>query len=437
MIAKFKKHVAENFSLLANKKLFLAISGGIDSMVLLHLLQQMQYEIAILHCNFQLRGEESENDLKFVQNYAHQFEIPFSFVSFETETFAKENKLSIQVAARKLRYNWFNQQLINKKFDFLLTAHHADDDLETFIINFSRGTGLDGLVGIPAQNEKIIRPLLPFSRQEIEIYANENNLKWREDSSNSKDKYLRNNIRHNIIPLLKELNSDFLGSFQTTLNNLKQAQNLVEDATILIYQQVVSDEENLKQIDLQKLKSLPNYKAYLYQWLNPFGFSAWNDIYNLVESQSGKQVFSENFQLLKDRDFLLLSPKKSSNINEQYLINKNQELVNFPIKMTFCKVTDTSITSNQSIFVDENKLQFPLRLTKWKTGDSFFPFGMNGKSKKVSKFFKDEKLSLIEKENAWLLCSNNQIVWIVGMRQDERFKVDEFSKELLQITILE
>ena len=434
MVLKFKKHLSENFSLLTNKKLFLAVSGGIDSMVLLHLFQYMQFEIAILHCNFQLRGEESDGDLKFVQNYAHQFEIPFLFISFETETFAKENKLSIQVAARKLRYSWFNQKLISEKFDFILTAHHADDDLETFIINFSRGTGLDGLVGIPSQNEKVIRPLLPFSRQEIENYAYKNNLKWREDSSNSKDKYLRNNVRHSIIPLLKKLNTDFLGSFQTTLNNLKQAQNLVEDATILVYQQVVSDEEDLKKINLKKLKSLPNYKAYLYQWLNPFGFSAWNDIYNLVESQSGKQIFSQNFQLLKDRDFLFLSPKKIIKENEQYFINKNQELVNFPIKLTFCKVTDLSKTSIQTIFVDENKLYFPLQLRKWKTGDSFFPFGMNGKSKKVNKFFKDEKLSSVQKENTWLLCSDNQIVWVVGMRQDERFKIDESTKYILEIT---
>jgi tRNA(Ile)-lysidine synthase len=436
MISKFKNHLANNFPFLANKKLFLAISGGIDSMVLLHLFQQLDYNFEILHCNFQLRGEESNNDLQFIQNYAAQFEIPFSFVHFDTTTYAKAQKLSIQVAARKLRYDWFEAQLSDQNFDYLLTAHHADDDLETFIINFSRGTGLDGLSGIPSQNGKIVRPLLPFSRQEIEDYAKKNSLEWQEDSSNASDKYLRNNIRHHIIPSLKSLNSNFLTSFQATINNLKQAQSLVEDATILVYQQVVHDEENLKRIDRNKLKLLPNYRAYLYQWLNPFGFSAWEDIYNLVESQSGKIILSEKHQLLKDRDTLILSPRSNSIDNEQFIIKKNQELVNFPIKLSISKVTDISVVANQSIFVDENKLHFPLQLRKWQTADSFLPFGMNGKSKKVSKYFKDEKLSLLEKEKTWLLCSDNQIVWIIGMRQDERFKTTTATKQMLQITLL-
>jgi len=436
MISEFKNHLASNFPLLANKKLFLAISGGIDSMVLLHLFQQLDYNFEILHCNFQLRGEESNNDLQFIQHYAAQFEIPCSFVHFDTTTYAKAQKLSIQVAARKLRYDWFEAQLSEQNFDYLLTAHHADDDLETFVINFSRGTGLDGLVGIPGQNGKIVRPLLPFSRQEIEDYAKKNSLEWQEDSSNASDKYLRNNIRHHIIPALKSLNSNFLTSFQATLNNLKQAQSLVEDATILVYQQVVHDEENLKRIDRNKLKLLPNYRAYLYQWLNPFGFSAWEDIYNLVESQSGKIILSEKHQLLKDRDTLILSPRSNSIDNEQFIIKKNQELVNFPIKLSISKVTDISVVANQSIFVDENKLHFPLQLRKWQTADSFLPFGMNGKSKKVSKYFKDEKLSLLEKEKTWLLCSDNQIVWIIGMRQDERFKTTTATKQMLQITLL-
>ena len=436
MISKFKKHLANKFSLLANKNLFLAISGGVDSMVLLHLFQQLDYNFEILHCNFQLREEESKKDFEFVQNYANQFNIPFSHIDFDTKTYAKAHQLSIQVAARQLRYDWFEQQLTEKKFDYLLTAHHLDDDLETFIINFSRGTGLDGLVGIPVKNEKIIRPLLPFSRKEIEDYANENNLKWQEDSSNSSDKYLRNNIRHHIIPSLKSLNSNFLISFQSTLNNLKQAQSLVEDATILVYQQIVSDEEGLKKINLKKLKLLPNFQAYLYQWLNPFGFSAWEDIYSLVESQSGKQIFSEKYQLLKDRHFLILSPKSEIINNEQFFITKNQKLVNFPIKLSINKVSDISVAANQSIFVDENKLDFPMQLRKWQTGDFFFPFGMNGKSKKVSKFFKDEKLSLLEKQNTWLLCSDNQIIWVVGMRQDERFITTTATKQILQITFL-
>lgn len=435
MISKFKKHLDQNFSFLKNKKLFLAVSAGIDSMVMLHLFQQLDYKIRILHCNFQLRGKESQGDFEFIQNYANQHEIPFSFAIFETQKYSNDNKVSIQVGARELRYGWFYEQLAEKNYDYILTAHHADDAIETFLINFSRGTGLEGLTGIPSQNKKIIRPLLNFSRQEIEDYAHENNIQWREDSTNTSDKYYRNKIRHQIVPVLKELNPGFLNSFQKTIQHLQQVQSLVDDATILIYQQVVIEEDNQKKINLNKLKKLPNYRAYLYQWLKPFGFSAWEDIYDLVESQSGKQVFSDGFRLLKDRDSLILGPINLEIEKQQFLISENQSEVNFPLKMTFCKVSDISNVSNVTIFVDIKKLQFPLVLRKWAAGDSFLPLGMNGRHKKISKLLKDEKLSLIEKEKVWLLCSNNQIVWVVGIRQDERFKINKTTQNLLQITL--
>jgi tRNA(Ile)-lysidine synthase len=227
---------------------------------------------------------------------------------FDTEAFANDYKLSTQVAARDLRYNWFYELLETENYDYVLTAHHADDNLETFLINLSRGTGLEGLVGIPEQNDKIIRPLLPFSREEIANYAKENNIEWREDSSNASDKYLRNKIRHDLVPLLKELNPQFIDSFQKTQSYLQESQAMVEDASIMVYQQVAKQEGEAIYFDLNQLLRLPNYKSYLYQWLHEFGFSAWDDIYNLVESQSGKQVFSTEFRLLKDREFLILIP---------------------------------------------------------------------------------------------------------------------------------
>jgi tRNA(Ile)-lysidine synthase len=231
------------------------------------------------------------------------------------------------------------------------------------------------------------------------------------------------------------LNPSFLSSFETTLQQLQQSQSLVNDAAILIYQQVVTEENNQKNIDLDKLKVLPNYKAYLYQWLQPFGFKAWNDIYDLVESQSGKQVFSSGFRLLKDRSFLILSPLELKDATE-YWISENQMQVNFPLKLSFCKVSDISNVSNTTIFVDEKKMDFPLVIRKPKTGDLFQPLGMNGQSKKISKFFKDEKLSLIEKEKVWLLCSKTEIIWVIGMRQDERFKTEITTQNILQITLL-
>lgn len=435
MLAKLQKHIAHDFPFLEQKKLFLAVSGGLDSMVLVHLFQQLDFEIAILHCNFQLRGLESFGDQNFIQNYAQENNISIFITQFDTTAFSKDYKLSTQVAARELRYSWFYEQLEANNFDYLLTAHHADDTIETFLINLTRGTGLEGLTGIPKQNDKVIRPLLCFTRQEIEHYAKENKIEWREDSSNASDKYLRNKIRHHLIPIFKELNPNFMDSFQNTQNYLQDAQMLVEDASIMVYQQVAKQEEEAIFFDLNQLKKLPNYKSYLYQWLNEFGFTAWDDIYDLVDSQSGKQVFSAEFRLLKDRDFLILSPLHTIDEEAEYNIDSSQNQINIPLNLSFSKVTDISIGSNTTIFVDEDTLQFPLVLRHWKEGDSFQPFGMNGKSKKVSKLFKDEKLSLIDKENVWLLCSGTKIVWIIGMRQDDRFRITNTTKKLLKIQL--
>jgi tRNA(Ile)-lysidine synthase len=435
MLEKFQNHIVQNFDFLIGKKLLLATSGGLDSMIMVDLFHKLSFDIAMAHCNFQLRGVESFEDQQFVQNYADANEIDVFITQFDTTTFAKDFKLSIQVAARELRYSWFYELLETKKYDYILTAHHADDNLETFIINLIRGTGLEGLTGIPAQNGNIIRPLLIFSRQEIEQYAKEINMEWREDSSNTSDKYLRNKIRHNVVPVLKELNPDFLSSFLKTQAYLHESKAMAEDASILVYQQVAEEKGEEIHFDLNKLKKLPNYKSYLYEWLNEFKFSAWEDIYDLVDGQSGKQVFSEGFRLLKDRDSLILCPINNEDEIEEYYIFKDQKEINIPLNLSFLKVTDTSLVSNTTIFVDEDKLWFPLVLRRWKHGDKFQPTGMEGKSKKVSKFFKDNKLSLIEKENSWILCSDNQIVWIVGFRQDERFKIGNRTKKILKIQL--
>jgi len=246
---------------------------------------------------------------------------------------------------------------------------------------------------------------------------------------------LRNKIRHNLVPILKELNPDFLSSFQKTQKYLQESKTMAEDASIMVYQQVAKENGEDIHFDLNQLKKLPNYKSYLYYWLNEFGFSAWDDIYDLVESQTGKQVFSNEFRLLKNRDFLILSPINFVDESEEFFINKNQKEVKVPLNLSFSRVEVISAVSNTTIFVDEDKLWYPLVLRRWKEGDTFQPFGMEGKSKKLSKFFKDEKLSLIEKENAWLLCSDNQVVWIVGVRQDENFRIKNTTKKILKIQL--
>jgi tRNA(Ile)-lysidine synthetase-like protein len=435
MLQKFQIHISEYFPFLNGKKLLLATSGGLDSMVMVNLFHKLSFEIAIAHCNFQLRGVESFEDQKFIQDYAEENGINLFLTQFDTETFAKDYKLSTQVAARELRYHWFQEIVNTENFDFILTAHHADDNLETFLINLVRGTGLDGLTGIPVQNENVIRPLLIFSRQEIEQYAKENNIDWREDSSNASDKYLRNKIRRHLVPILKELNTEFLSSFHKTQTYLQESQTMVEDASIMVYQQVAKEIGEDTHFDLKKLKQLPNYKSYLYQWLRDFGFTAWEDIYDLVEGQTGKRVYSKDFRLLKNRETLILIPKNEAEETEEFLIEKNQDKVNIPLNLSFCKVADISIASNATIFVDGDKLVFPLVLRKSKTGDFLHPFGMNGRTKKLSKLFKDEKLSLIEKEDSWILCSENQIVWVIGLRQDERFKIESKTTNILKIEV--
>jgi len=403
-------------------------------MVLLDLFYKLRFDICVVHCNFQLRGKESDADEMLVRETCQDRFIPYFIESFDTLKFSKENKLSIQLAARKLRYDWF-QEIISLGFDYVLTAHHLDDNVETFLINFIRGTGLEGLTGIPAQNKKIVRPLLPFSREEIENYAQQNKIRWREDSSNASDKYFRNKLRHNIVPTLKELNTGFLDSYQNTINHLQQAESLVDDASKLVYEKVVEVNENQVEIHLNSLLQFKNYKAYLYQWLKEYGFSAWNDIYDLVEAQSGKQVFSETHVLLKDREKLILSERKSSNNSAVFIIESIESKVNIPLKLTFNKVVNIFETVSNCIFVDENKIKFPLTIRKWQEGDYFYPSGMNGK-KKLSKYFKDEKYSLFDKENQWLLCSEDQIIWVIGKRADNRFRATETTQQIIKIEVI-
>ncbi len=430
MLQKFQEHISQKFAQLHQSKNLIAVSAGLDSMVLVDLCRKLSINFSIIHCNFRLRDKESEAETQFLTQFCEENNIEVFTNYFNTKEYALKNQLSIQVAARNLRYTWFEEILQKHHFNYLLTAHHANDSLETFLINLSRGTGIEGLTGIPERNNYIIRPLLPFSRKQILEYAQENNLKWCEDSSNNQDKYLRNNIRHNVIPKLEELNPLFLESFQNTLQNLEQAQSLVHDAAQNLYNKIVLEENNQLKIDINNLKKHQNYKAYLYQWLKNYGFTAWNDIYNLVEAQSGKQIFSDNYVLLKNRNELILYEKKC--FSEVFFIEENLKCLKIPLKLTFKKVNTLKNVDRNTIFVDYDKIQFPLQLRKKIVGDYFYPNGMSGK-KKISKFYKDEKFSLADKENQWLLTSSNNIVWVVGKRADKRFLATPKTLNILKI----
>ena len=431
MLNHFKKNIETDFSFLKGKKILIACSGGMDSVVLTHLMKKLNFEIALAHCNFSLRGKESDGDEMFVIGLAKNMQIPVFAETFDTKKYAKEHKISTQMAARDLRYAWFDEILKDFKFDYLLTAHHLDDTLETFFINLSRGTGLTGLAGIPKKNNKIIRPLLNFSREEILKYAEENNLKWREDSSNLKTDYLRNKLRLEVLPQFKETNEALLKNFQKTQRNIQASQNLIEDYSALVYNLVVSEAVDSYKINIPKIKELPHTDALLYELLNGFGFTEWEDVSNLLDAQTGKQLFSKTHRLIKNREELVLTEIDLEKQNDEFLVS--EEEITSPINLKIEPSKYIGETEKNLIYVASEKLNFPLKLRKWKRGDSFQPFGMKGK-KKLSKFFKDEKIPLNEKEKIWLLLSDEKIVWVIGHRMDDRFKVTENTKRILKIT---
>jgi len=434
MLKPFKKHIEQTFPELLEKKILVACSGGLDSVVLTRLLKYLGRTISIAHCNFSLRGEESDGDTEFVQNLASQLEVPFYSETFDTKAFAKDHKLSTQMAARELRYQWFESLCAQIGYDVIATAHHADDVLETILINLSRGTGIKGLTGIPEQTQTIIRPLLPFTRDEVLTFAKSENYFWREDSSNASSDYLRNALRHKVIPAYKEASKNVLKGVQKTVTHLQATEQLVGDYMVLLYNLLITETEDGYEIDLLKLNDLPNQGAVMYELLSPFGFTAWEDIIALATAQSGKQVYSDSHRLLKDRTKFLLTVRESKeNISEEKLIKKGEWQIIEPVPLTLIPTDKIGYLDSSVIYVDNDILEYPLTVRKWREGDTFKPFGLKG-NKKISKFFKDEKLSLTAKEKTWLLCSGSSIVWVIGMRADDHYKVTKTTKNILKIT---
>lgn len=435
MQQEFQKHIQEQFPELINGKLLVAVSGGIDSMVLLHLCHQIGLECVVAHCNFHLREEESNQDQLFVEKVCRELCLPYFVREFDTTSYAEQHKLSIQLAARKLRYDWFDELLQKEHIDYLLTAHHLDDAAETFLINFTRGTGIKGLLGIPEKNEYVRRPLLPFSRQEIKAFAQEQQIRWREDHTNAETKYFRNKIRKDILPILKQYNTGFEQAFFNTIKHLNEIYSMAEEAAQSLYQEVVQKQGEQLFFSISELYKSKNYKGYLYQWLVPYGFTSWTDVAKLLQAKSGKKIYSSDYVLLKDRESLILAPKYILAPEDKVYYLGENELLTKPITIKNERIKYAEETKDLlTILVDRDTLQFPLELRRWKTGDSFHPIGMKG-TKKLSKYFKDQKFSQIQKENTWLLCSNNEIVWVVGSRMDDRFKITDTTKTILKISI--
>lgn len=437
MLANFKDHIKQHFPTLFEEKILIACSGGLDSMTLVYLCQKLNLNIALAHCNFCLRANESDNEEAFILSFAKENDINIYSKKFDTQLHLENSKKSLQMLARELRYNWFYSLLELHQFDRILTAHHADDNLETFFINLTRGSGIDGLIGIPKQNGAVARPLLPFSRQVLLDYAKKNQIQWKQDSSNTSLKYQRNQLRQQLIPVFKELYPKVLEALATTQTNLKASKVLLENHIQDIMKRIVFKSEKAEtHYDISALKSLTSAKLYLFPLFKRFGFSDWDELYNLMDAQSGKKILSKTHTLLKDRDFLILSDNKlSDSVNLQIKSNdKTFFLDGLGCNLKIENTDKVGKNHQNTAFFDADKLHFPLQLRNWRAGDYFYPKGMKGK-KKIGKFFKDEKLSTIEKSRALLLCSDSQVVWVIGRRQDSRFVPDKNSISICKISL--
>ncbi len=434
MLEAFKQYSAQHFPFLFTSKVLITVSAGIDSMVLLHLCESLHMDLGVAHCNFNLRGEESEADTKFIESYCSHKGITFFKKYFDTSAYAKTNKTSTQIAARELRYEWFEALSVAENFKYILTAHHVDDDLETFLINFGRGTGINGLTGIPAINRKVVRPLLTFSRMRIKEYALLNDVKWREDSSNATDDYQRNHLRHHAIPALLDAQPNLYKGFKHTKSHLQQTAQLANLYTLQLKEEFLVLKNGLQTIETKKILDHPAPKSVLFAILNEFGFTSWDDIYELLTAQSGKQVMSNTHRLLKDREVLLLLEIDTTATIVRTWHSSDKEIYGTFGKIAQEVVWDITTRSPREIYVDASLIHFPLRIRTWQEGDVFHPFGLVGK-KKLSKYYKDEKLSLVAKEKTWLLCQGDDIIWVIGMRADDRFKITTATQNIIKFTL--
>lgn len=440
MIDSLINFIQEEHLFHSNEKVLIAVSGGVDSVVLCHLFHLSKYNFGIAHCNFQLREKDSDGDAIFVKKLAEEMQVPFFEIAFETNDYVEKNKVSIQVAARDLRYNWLEKIRQENDFQYLATAHHIDDSLETVLYNFTKGCGIRGLHGILPKVKNIIRPLLFTSKKGVLLFAKEHKISFREDASNSTDKYARNNIRHHVIPALEKINPSLQKTTAENIQRLQETEQLFNYAIALLQKEVSNQQGEKLFIHLEKLQATPVPSTLLFEILHPYGFN--NDqtaqMINSIGNQAGAIFHSPTHQILLDRDFFIV--RESSQVTgEQLLISKNDTQITFPEgQLSFeikNPISDFSQKEKHIAQFDLKKILFPLTLRKWKAGDYFQPIGMNGKRKKVKKLLTDLKMNRFEKEAVWVLESDGEICWVIGIRMDERFKVIEGSTSILKMNL--
>lgn len=435
MLEKLKEYIAKHNLISSNDRLLLAISGGIDSMVMLDLFQKLPYYFEVAHMNFGLRGEESQGDQFFLQEHCTRHQLKLHIKKVDTQSYAESNKLSIQMSARNLRYEWFKELKSEFNLNHTLTAHHTDDSIETVFINIIRGTGLKGLKGI-VSNEIALRPMLAFNRNDIQKYAEQNNIHWREDSSNSKTEYLRNKLRHTILPIIDDVNEHWRDNMVQLMGDMKNVDDILQE----YYEHNISKIYNDGKIDITKRESMNRFDWLFVQLLERIGFTAATsrDILDAIDIPTGKEFESSSHRLVKGRGCFEIIVKKIKNDSVQpILIYENESVLKlndvcYSIEKVSQKVSQTSYLEGNA-YLDYNKLAFPLLIRKWQNGDWFVPYGMKGK-KKLSDFFIDEKYTINEKENTFVVVSGEDIVCILGRRSDNRYRITENTQNIYQIT---
>ena len=445
MVTKLKRYILDNQLFEKKDRLLVAVSGGVDSMVLCHLLVQTGYDFAIAHCNFQLRGAASDGDEDFVKLYAEKKGVKCFTKRFNTEGVAKEQKKGIQETARLLRYEWFDELMQIHDYQYLITAHHASDNIETFLFNLSRGAGLRGLRGILPKHNNIVRPLLWAKKEDILSFSKIKKIAYREDASNVTDKYARNYIRHHIMPAFTTLNTDFEHNASEAIAHLVDAHALLEKYIIEIKREITKAIDNQIFIHKKTLFKYPSTTTILYEIVKDFGFNG-NQAKQMLYDRSdktkvGTQFYSDTHILLVDRENYVIQPLGNEKNTEgvSYLIQKeNTSLNTLNGKIIFEKTDIGSLvfSKNPNIAqLDFEKLPFPLTLRHWQQGDYFYPIGMQGKRQKVSDFFRNQKLSNFEKEKINILTTaNGEVCWIVGYRIDDRFKITPATKHCFSIS---
>lgn len=437
-------------------RLIIAVSGGADSVVLCELCYRAGFNFEIAHCNFQLRGEESERDEKFVRSLAEKYGVKIFVKKFDTKEYAEKNKVSIQVAARELRYDWFGELIeadqsgsvtdnqeppsyIKHCTSYLATAHHANDNIETVMMNFFKGTGITGLRGILPKQGNIVRPLLFAKKEEILAFIEQNNLSYVEDSSNSSDKYTRNYFRHHLIPSVEKIFPQAEENLIHNIERFRETDLLFQQSIQLHRKKLLEKKGNEVHIPVFKLLKSTPLKTIVYEIIKDFGFTArqTDEVIGLIKSESGKYISSHTHKIIKNRNWLIIAPINTLEA-AHILIDKNTREVEFELGKLklkrYANPHDHPVDSKNIATIDFDQVAFPFLLRKWRQGDYFYPLGMQRK-KKLSRFFIDQKLSITDKEKIWILESNKKIIWIIGQRIDDRVKIRQSTKNILELRI--